>query len=47
MLTSDTIGLSCTFEKVIYKGKEFSAPVNILVLMSWDYIIYLLKNKQI
>jgi hypothetical protein len=30
---------------VIYKGKEFNAPVDIHVLMTWDYIIHLLKNK--
>jgi hypothetical protein len=37
--------LSYEVTKVIYKGKEFDAPVEISVLMSWDYIYELLKKK--
>lgn len=33
------------FTKVIYRGKEFNAPIELSVLIAWDYIYYLLKNK--
>ena len=39
--------LSYEVTKVIYKGKEFDAPVDASVLMQWDYIYELLKNKKI
>jgi hypothetical protein len=37
--------LSYEVKKVIYRGKEFDAPIDISVLMAWDYIYQLLKNK--
>jgi hypothetical protein len=46
MIELDTIGLSYQPEKVVYKGKKFSAPVDISVLMSWDYMIHLLKTGE-
>jgi hypothetical protein len=33
--------------KVIYKKKEFKAPIDIIVLMSWDYICTELLNKRL
>jgi hypothetical protein len=33
--------------KIIYKNKEFTSPVNINTLLSWDYIYTILKNKQL
>lgn len=32
--------------KVIYRGKEFPAPVDGVVLMAWDYIGELLEERQ-
>lgn len=46
MIESDTIGLSYQPKKVVHKGKEFPAPVDISVLLAWDYIIYLLKTGE-
>ena len=34
------------YTKVIYKGKEFKSPVDIMLLMSWDYICYLLISGE-
>jgi hypothetical protein len=30
--------------KVIYKGKEFPAPVFLSTILGWDYIAHLLKS---
>jgi hypothetical protein len=38
--------LSYEVTKVIYKDKEFDAPIDVSVLMQWDYIYQLLKNKE-
>ena len=32
--------------KVIYKGKEFNTPIDSTILLSWEYIYYLLKTKS-
>jgi len=40
----DNNQLSYQVTKVIYKGKEFQAPINITTLMAWDYIIELLNK---
>ena len=31
------------YTTVIYRGKEFTAPVDISILYAWDYIIHLLE----
>jgi len=31
---------------VIYKGKQFDAPVFLTTLQSWDYIHYLLRTGE-
>ena len=38
--------LSCSYTKVIYRDKEFSAPVDIVVLLVWDYVIHLLQTSK-
>ncbi len=38
--------LSCNYTKVIYRGKEFPAPVDIVVLLAWDHIICLLQTSK-
>ncbi len=38
--------LSCGYTKVIYRGKEFPAPVDIVVLLAWDYVIHLLQTSN-
>ena len=32
--------------KVNYRGKEFNAPVDALILMAWDYMIHLIETKS-
>tara|TARA_R110000868_G_scaffold44523_2_gene148550 strand:+ start:780 stop:938 length:159 start_codon:yes stop_codon:yes gene_type:complete len=32
--------------KVIYRGKEFNAPIDALILMAWDYMIHLIETKS-
>lgn len=34
------------YKTVIYKGKEFKAPIDIVILQAWDYIIHSLKYKD-
>jgi len=34
------------YTTVIYRGKEFTAPVDILILYAWDYIIHLLETEK-
>lgn len=34
------------YTKVIYKGKEFKAPVDIIVIMSWEYICNLIISGE-
>jgi len=38
--------LSCSYTKVIYRGKEFPVPVDIVVLLAWDYVIHLLQTSN-
>ena len=45
-LQSDTIGLTYTPTKVIYKGKRFEAPVYLTTLQSWDYIVSILRSGE-
>jgi len=45
-LYPDTIGLTYTPTKVIYKGKRYDAPVFLTTLQSWDYIVNLLKTGE-
>ena len=45
-LQSDTIGLTWQPTKVIYKGKEYPAPVYLTTLQSVDYIVSLLKSGE-
>jgi hypothetical protein len=45
-LQNDTIGLTYRPTKVIYKGKEFTAPVFLTTLQSWDYIGNLLRTGE-
>ena len=35
------------WEKVIYRGKEFDAPVDISVLLAYDYLLELIISKEI
>lgn len=44
MLELDNGSLTYQPTCVIYKGKEFKAPIDILILMSYDYIYELLKS---
>ena len=44
MLELDTIGLTWQPTCVIYKGKEYPAPVFLKTLQSMDYIVDLLKS---
>jgi hypothetical protein len=40
-------GLSYSgYTKVIYRGKEFTAPVDIVILCVWDYMIHLLETGE-
>ena len=45
-LETDTIGLTYIPTCVIYKGKQFDAPVFLTTLQSWDYIHYLLRTGE-
>jgi hypothetical protein len=45
-LYSDTIGLTYTPTKVIYKGKEYPAPVYLTTLQSMDLITKLLRTGE-
>ena len=45
-LYTDTIGLTYRPTHVIYKGKQFDAPVFLTTLQSWDYIHYLLRTGE-
>ena len=45
-LYSDTIGLTYMPTKVIYKGKEYPAPVYITTLQSMDLITKLLRTGE-
>lgn len=42
-----SLSIDGLWTKVIYRGKEYPAPVDITVLMAYDYILYLLKNKLV
>lgn len=33
--------------KVIYKGKQFDAPVFLTTLQSWDYIASILRSGEV
>jgi len=44
-LQNDTIGLTYRPTKVIYKGKEFTAPVFLTTLQSWDLLVIVLKTN--
>lgn len=43
-LELDNGKLSYQPTKVIYKDKEFPAPVDIITLLAWDYVVELLKK---
>jgi hypothetical protein len=45
-LQNDTIGLTYRPTKVIYKGKEFTAPVFLTTLQSWDLIANILITGE-
>jgi hypothetical protein len=34
------------YTKVIYKGKKFTAPVDISILYAWNYITHLLETGE-
>lgn len=40
--------LSCSgYATVIYRGKEFPAPLDLMKLMARDYIIHLLETGEV
>ena len=45
-LYPDTIGLTYTPTKVIYKGKQYPAPVYLTTLQSMDLITKLLRTGE-
>lgn len=44
MIEIDNGSLCWQPTSVIYKGKEFKTPIDIIILMSYDYILELLKS---
>jgi hypothetical protein len=38
--------LSYNPTSVVFLGKEFSAPIDIVILMAWQYIFNLLKKEK-
>lgn len=46
MLELDNGSLTYQPTCVIYNGKEFKAPIDMIVLMSYDYIYQLLKTDN-
>lgn len=46
LIESDNGRLVYQPTKVVYRGKEFQAPVFLRTLLAWDYIYELLKEKK-
>jgi hypothetical protein len=47
MLELDNSRLTYQPTKVIYKGKEYPAPVFLTTLLAWDYINKILKENKL